>query len=153
MFRNFFILIFVLVLPLTLTACGRGGIPPTQEEIGDNIDAVEDLLEEVNEEYKVRGSCDTIGSSSHCLDYVGSFWTEEQMTLNCQGAGTFKKTTCPYSTNGGCRAGGGTMVETIVWSYDYGGNPITGENVQYETMACNANPVAQWTLPDDLFLD
>ncbi len=152
MFKKFFVLLFVLILPLSMTACVKKNTPTTQDDIEEGVEVANDLLEEIDEEYKVRGSCDTIDDASHCLDYIGSFWTEEQMTLNCQGAGTFKKTTCPYSTNGGCQTGAGTMVETVIWSYDYGGNPIDGENVQYEAAACNANPVAQWTSPDELFL-
>jgi hypothetical protein len=126
-------LLLLLIIPLIMGAgCGKKGEELSQEEIDEGIEVVEDLLEEVEDEYKVRGSCDTIASASHCLDYIGSFWTDEQMKLNCQGAGT--------------------ITESVVWSYDRGGNPITGENVQYEAMACDANPVADWVTADQLFL-
>ena len=147
-------LLLLLIIPLIMGAgCGKKGEELSQEEIDEGIEVVEDLLEEVEDEYKVRGSCDTIASASHCLDYIGSFWTEQQMELNCGAAGTFSKNTCPYSNNGGCQAGAGTITESVVWSYDYGGQPITGENVKYEAMACDANPLGKWVTPDRLFLN
>lgn len=145
--------LFIVLIVLLLVGAGCSNNQSTpKEDMEEGIEAANDLLEEVEEKYEVRGSCDTIATSSHCLDYIGSIWTEEQMILNCQGAGTYNKTTCPYSNNGGCRAGASTITESVVWSYDYGGNPITGENVQYESMACNANPVADWVTPDQLFI-
>jgi hypothetical protein len=145
--------LLILLIPLLLVGAGCNSNSSTPEEdVEEGIEVVEDLLEETGDEYKVRGSCDTIATASHCLDYIGSFWTEEQMSLNCKGGGTYSKTTCPYSDNGGCRAGAGTITENVIWSYDRGGNPISGENVVYEAKACDANPLADWVTPDQLFL-
>jgi len=33
---------------------------------------------------KAKGSCDAIADSSTCIEYYGSFWTEQQMKLQCQ---------------------------------------------------------------------
>jgi hypothetical protein len=146
-------LLLVLILPLVLVGCGQNNNLPTQDDIDEGIEVAEDMLQEIEGEYQVRGSCNTINDKSHCLDYIGSFWTEQQMELNCGAAGTFSKNTCPYSNNGGCQAGAGTITESVVWSYDYGGQPITGENVKYEAMACDANPLGKWVTPDRLFLN
>ncbi|MBT6690960.1 hypothetical protein HOB10_01345 [Candidatus Parcubacteria bacterium] len=146
-------LLLVLILPLAIAGCGKNGNPPTQEEIDEGIEVVEDMLQETSGDYKVRGSCNTIDDKSHCVDYIGSFWTEQQMELNCGSEGTFSKNTCPYSTNGGCQTGGKTITEVVIWSYDHGGQPISGEEAQYEAMACNVNPLGTWVTPDQIFLD
>lgn len=146
-------LLLILVIPLLMGAgCSKNSPTGSPEETQEAIEVAEDLLEEVEDTYKVRGSCDTIASASHCLDYIGSFWTEEQMKLNCQGAGTFKKTTCPYSENGGCQTGAGTITEAVVWSYGHGGKPISAEEAKYEAKACDVNPLGKWVTPDQLFL-
>lgn len=109
---------------------------------------VHELLEEVSDEYTTRGSCNTIDDSSVCIDYIGSFWTDEQMQYNCEGAGTFSKNTCPYSTIGGCKNMDGTVMETVIWYYNYGGDPITEENLPYVSGVCEANPACHWTTAD-----
>jgi len=131
-----------------------GGGCVTEE--GEEIDYEEDvygLIEEIDEDYQVRGSCNAIETHSTCVDYVGSYWeTSEYMKLNCEGVGTFSEDSCPYSELGGCRATPGTMFETIAWSYGYGGQPISEEDAQYQAMACNALETGAWTTPDELFL-
>ena len=144
------LLILFIVILLVGAGCNSSSSTP-EEDMEEGIEVVEELLEDNGDEYIVRGSCNTIDSASHCLDYIGSFWTEEQMSLNCKGGGTYNKTTCPNSDNGGCRTGAGTITEAVIWSYDYGGNPITGVNVQYEEKACDANPLADWVTPEQLF--
>lgn len=145
-------LLLILAVPLLMGAGCSNNKPASQDDIDEGIGAAKEIFEEIDQTYKVQGSCDTIDSASHCLDYIGSIWTEEQMALNCEGVGTYKKTTCPYSNNGGCRTGAGTVMEAVVWSYDYGGDPIIGEDAKYESMACDANPVASWVTADQLFL-
>jgi hypothetical protein len=143
----------LLFFALFLTGCGKDGNPPTQDEIDETVQAVEEVFEEVGSEYKVRGSCNTISDKSHCLDYIGSFWTDEQMQLNCGGAGVFSKNTCPYTDLGGCQTSGGTFMEAVIWAYGHGGQPISKEESGYEAMACNANPMGNWVTPDQIFLN
>jgi len=134
-----------------LIGCSEG-LPP-EEQV--NYEDVEELIAEIDEsKHKVHGSCNLITSGSHCLDYIGSYWqNEEFMRLNCEsmvgeGGGTFSKNACPYTEVGGCRGTADTVMETILWAYNSGGSPITPEVAPYEQMACNANPAAQWVLPE-----
>jgi len=135
-----FILSAVLLIPLLGLGCND--LPKDQQ--ADYEKDVKPLIEETETaKKKVRGSCDLIAKSSHCMDFVGSIFTEERMKLSCA-EGKFSKNTCPYSKNGGCRATGDTVSESVVWSYDYGGNPIDAEAVKYEAMACDSLVLAEW---------
>ncbi|MDD3896691.1 MAG: hypothetical protein PHU04_02485 [Candidatus Peribacteraceae bacterium] len=125
-------------------------LPPEERVEYEDVEAI--ITETTPEKHKVHGSCNVIASSSHCLDYIGSYWqNEEFMRLNCEGTGggggTFSKDACPYTEVGGCRGTADTIMETIMWAYNSGGSPITPEVAPYEQMACNANPAAQWVLP------
>ncbi len=144
------ILLFLLgIFPLIGLGCSAN-----EEEDINYEDDVFELIEEIDEEYKIRGSCNAIDTHSTCVDYVGSYWGSdiEYMRLNCAGAGTFSENTCPYSELGGCRVAPDTIFETIAWSYDYGGQAISEEEAGYQAMACNALVTGQWTTPDALFL-
>ncbi|MBU0530917.1 MAG: hypothetical protein ABIG32_02060 [Candidatus Uhrbacteria bacterium] len=144
--KNYFFLVFFIAF---FVFAGAGC--PTNEDGTGEVDYEEDvqpLIEEVNEVHQVRGSCNVIAEKSACVDYAGTMWTEEQMRLNCQGAGSFSLNTCPYSDRGGCVATPGTITETVVWSYGYGGQPISEEEAGYAADACNAGPVSNWVSPD-----
>jgi hypothetical protein len=134
------------VLPLVLAGCTDG-----DEDISYEDD-VKPLIEEENPSTAVRGSCNAIPFGSTCVDYIGSLWTEEQMRLNCGGSNTsFSLDACPYSDLGGCRATKGTITETIIWNYPYGGQPFTEEDAGYAAMACNALTVGSWvSSPEEL---
>jgi len=106
-------------------------------------------LIESNAKTKVRGSCNLIEAQSTCIDFRGKVFTEERMKLSCAD-GKFSFDACPYSTLGGCMATPGTISESIAWSYNYGGEPITPEEASYQAKACNALGAAEWVLPDDL---
>ncbi len=140
--------IFFVVAILLVLGGGCNDVPKDQQV--DYEKDVKPLVEESADKSFVRGSCNTIATASHCLDYRGSLWTEEQMKLNCGNAGIFSKDGCPYSDNGGCMAGGGTIAETVMWSYNEGANPIDSETLPYEIGACNALAVAKWVKPEDL---
>ena len=150
--KTIFKTLLILTLALSLSACGQNNQPPTQDEIDETVEAAEELLEEIDETYKVRGSCNLIAKSSSCLDYIGSFWTEENMKPNCAGAGAWSKNTCPYSDRGGCQTGGGTVMEAVVWSYGHGGQPISIEEAGYMAGACNAIIMSKWVTPE-IFLE
>ena len=139
------IYILLLVVSLALTACvGKNG-----EKI-DYEDDVGGIIEERAEDKKgVRGSCNQIPSKSACIDFIGSVFTEERMKLSCAEGG-FYKTTCPHSELGGCQAAAGTMGESIIWSYDRGGQPLSEEEAEFAAKACNASPAARWVKPEDL---
>jgi hypothetical protein len=141
--KNYLPLISVFLLSVLLL--GAGCIPGASEDQQMDEDEIMNIVEEVDGDGKVRGSCSVIDQNT-CLDYIGSIWTKQQMELNCQGSGVFSLETCPYSTVGGCRTGEGTISETIVWSY------LSQEEASYQAKACNALPVASWVMPDDVFL-
>lgn len=142
---NYAKLLLIIPLLFMITGCGKGELPPDQEV---TYEEVKEIIEETNPTGKVHGSCNMISTGSHCLDYIGSIWTEQQMRLNCQGAGEFSFNTCPYTEQGGCQATADTISETILWSYNYGGSPITADVLPFEQAACNTNPAAQWVLPE-----
>ena len=116
------------------------------------IDYEEDVKPLIAEDtgHKVRGSCNTINDQSACIDFIGSIFTEERIKLSCEGVGVFSENACPYSELGGCQSSAGTISESIIWSYDYGGQPISREEAQYQAMACNSLPMGKWVTPDDL---
>ena len=138
-------LLLLIPLIIILTACTEGADPELDEITYDDV---VELLEEIDGDSKVKGSCDLIARDSTCIDYIGSFWTEEQMTWNCLDGAFSTKQTCPYSNNGGCKTTPGLITETILWSYQTGGKPISAEEAVYQAMACNANPVGEWTMPE-----
>ena len=120
-----------------------------EDDYMDMIDAYSDLFEDPNGDGKVKGSCNSVAENSVCIDYMGSFWTEEQMKLNCTGPEvSFSKNTCPYPEIGGCKSGGGTITEIIIWYYPYGGEPITGELIDITRQVCNVTYMSQWTMPE-----
>ncbi|HBK33860.1 TPA: hypothetical protein DEP34_02845 [Candidatus Uhrbacteria bacterium] len=140
---------FFLLLPLIFLGVGCTEDLPEDQQI-DYEEDVKPLIEETHPTTKVRGSCNVIATASHCEDYIGSIWTDQQMQLHCGGTGTFSFDACPYSENGGCRTGAETIAENMIWSYNYGGQPITGEDLYYESQSCDILEGAEWVLPEDL---
>jgi len=137
-----------LVIPVFLIILGAGcSDAPTDQSVNYEED-VKPLIE-TTEKSKVRGSCNVIDSKSTCIDFIGSVFSEERMKLSCA-EGKFSFNSCPYSDLGGCQATPGTISESIIWSYDYGGQPITMEEAGYGAKACNAMPASKWVLPSDL---
>ena len=143
----------IIVLPLCVSLCVLFGFGCSSGDMPEatSVDYEEDVkpLIEENDARKVRGSCNVINTKSTCIDFIGSVFTEERMKLSCA-EGTFSLDACPYSDLGGCQATPGTVAESIAWSYDYGGEPISIEEASYLARACNAMPVGKWVLPDDL---
>lgn len=147
-FKQTFFITAIICALIVLTGAGCGGAVTEDESI--EYEDVEELIEEIDQAYKIRGSCNAIARASQCVDYIGSFWTEEQMKLNCEGVGQFSTNTCPYSEVGGCQVGAGTLAENVMWSFSYGGEPIAGEQIIYASGACNAIPGAQWVTPEQI---
>lgn len=106
-------------------------------------------LIETKKQTKVLGSCNLIDSQSTCFDFRGEVFTEERMKLSCT-EGKFSLDSCPYSDLGGCMATPGTITESIAWSYNYGGQPISAEEAGYQAKACNSLGAARWIKPEDL---
>ncbi len=115
------------------------GTTPLEEVVGE-------LSEPEENDGTVIGSCNAIETHSTCIDYVGSFWAWEIIQLGCSAEeGMFaSRDACPNGSVGGCQLNGGTANEMITWFYDFGGEPIDGENVQFSAMACNATLGASW---------
>ena len=148
MLNKYFCLILGIFIFLPLLGVGCNNVPKNQQV---DYKEVKDIIKESDStKKKVQGSCDQIAKASHCVDFVGSVYTEERMKLSCS-EGKFSKNTCSYSNNGGCRSMEGTISESIIWSYDYGGNPMKGEELQYEIKACNSLSIAKWITPEDFF--
>jgi len=142
-----FLLFLMTASIFFLSGCRDKDVLLTNQQV-DYEEDVKPLIAEKTNPYKSRGSCNAIVKGSRCIDYVGSLWTEEQMKLNCQGDGTvFSLDACPYTEVGGCRATPGTITETIAWAYNYGGDPVDGENAIYAEKACNAIGAAEWAKP------
>ncbi len=147
--KKYLILLSTLLFAILLTAAGCTEDMPDGE--GVEYDEVKELIAE-DGDVKVRGSCNVINDSSSCVDFIGSIFTEERMKLSCEGAGEFSFNSCPYSELGGCQGTGGTITESIIWSYGYGGQPISVEEAGYQAKACNAIPGTKWVTPDEVFL-
>jgi hypothetical protein len=126
---------------------GTGGSEPE----GVSEEEIEQVLQEEGSKRFVA-SCNAIAEKSSCVDYIGSFWADEDLAaLNCQGVGKYsEEETCPYSEFGGCQTGAGTVTEMVIWAYREGPGEYDEESVPYAAAACNANPMAQWIMPDDL---
>ena len=92
----------------------------------------------------LKGSCNAIEEGSTCLEYYGSFWTEEQMRPNCEESGIFSFDPCPSNAIGGCNTGVGTSADMVAWMYLEGGGEMTEESVQYAQMACDATLMSKW---------
>ncbi len=126
---------------------------PEDMQIEDGV-SQEEIAEALKETGKrrVRASCNAIAEKSSCVDYIGSFWDDENLAeLNCDGVGAYSESvTCPYSEFGGCRTGKGTVTEIVIWAYREGPGEYNEESVPYAAAACNANPMADWILPEAL---
>ncbi|MFA5842435.1 MAG: hypothetical protein WC882_02025 [Candidatus Gracilibacteria bacterium] len=144
-FRLILLPLLALTFLLLTPGCGDE-LPPDQTS---NYEEDVKPLIETDEKATVRGSCNFINEQSVCVDFVGSLFTEERMKLSCT-EGTFSLDSCPYSDLGGCQATPGTVSESIAWSYDYGGSPISVEEAGYQAQACNAMDIGKWVLPEDL---
>jgi hypothetical protein len=117
---------------------------------GLSEDEVFDLTEEVGSTNRVRGSCNAIAAKSTCIDYFGSFWTEQQMRLNCTGAGvSFSLNACPYTALGGCNTGAGTIADAVAWHYNRGAHAFNAQTAADATRVCNATPLSKWVKPED----
>jgi len=122
-------------------------IDATEEaKINEDYNLVRELedSEEDKKSGKAKGSCYAIESSSTCMEYYGSFWSEQQIKLQCQGAGTFSKDPCPEDMAGGCNTGVGTMADMVAWMYTRGGGEIDAESMKYAKMACDATMASKW---------
>ena len=117
-----------------------------EQKIEEDYNLVRELekSEDKKMDGKAKGSCDAIGESSTCIEYYGSFWTDLQMKLQCEGAGTFSKKPCPRDFAGGCNTGMGTEADMVAWMYLRGGGEITAESLKYAKMACDATMVSKW---------
>lgn len=109
--KKIFLFIFILLLAGIVLIGGSCGESENGEENG----------EEEKEERK-GGSCNGIEGDSTCIDYTGSWWTESSCT---EEGYYYSPDPCPQPTVGGCKQRPGTANETIIWSYNYGGRPIT----------------------------
>lgn len=100
--------------------------------------------EEKTEERK-GGSCNGIEVDSTCVDYTGSWWTESSCT---EEGYYYSPEPCPQPTAGGCKQRPNTANEKIIWSYNYGGRPLTWKSEVEDVLkpSCTQHPYieGQW---------
>ncbi len=113
---------------------------PTGPGSGDELPGPEEPGPGSGDEANVIGSCNTIDDASICVDYIGSFWATPAIEeANCDGVGVYTKNIpCPQPTSGGCQVAAGTINESIIWYYPYGGDPFVGDLITYAAGTCNA---------------
>ena len=98
-----------------------------------------------NENQNIKGSCPVIEKSSICTEYVGEFWTKEQMDSNCKSFGTVSSTeACDNDFIGGCNIASGTANENTIWYYGRGKAGISETALKNLEKLCNRNPKAKW---------
>ncbi len=121
------------------TGPGSGEEEPGGPGSGEEISESDELRD------KAKASCSAIEKGSTCIEYIGSFWSSNtNAELNCKDAGIYSKDPCPRPTAGGCKVGGGTMNEIMIWHYGYGGDPFTGNVLYSASKVCDVNPLGTW---------
>ena len=90
--------------------------------VGAVCDKKDSGKDEEEEEETMGGSCDSIELDSACVDFIGPFWSESYCT---EEGHFYSEYSCPQPTVGGCQFDKGGESEKIIWSYDYGGHPLT----------------------------
>jgi len=114
------------------------------EEDYNLVNKLEELEDNKKTGSAARGSCNAIIEGSTCIDYVGSMWTEQQMSLNCEGAGIYSAKPCPDGMAGGCNIGLGTITDMVTWFYYTGGGEITPDSLFSAKEVCGMTPMARW---------
>jgi hypothetical protein len=129
----------------------RSEFPSPAKEALDSAEAYGELMEDVSNKNdgKVKGSCNSIATSSICRDYTGSYWTFDRIKQNCRGGGAASRNACPDTEIGGCKSGEGTILETVAWMYEEGGDPITREDQPYMMGVCNMTQDSKWVMPPE----
>jgi len=113
-------------------------------EIGEQLDKAIKDNNLPEDKKKAMRSCNAIENSSTCIEYKGSFWSEAQKEYHCKGSGVLSDKLCESGNIGGCRIGGGSPSDMIVWMYPYGGEPIETDSVKSAKMGCDMNPMGSW---------
>ncbi|MBT3816860.1 MAG: hypothetical protein HOE80_04715 [Candidatus Magasanikbacteria bacterium] len=113
---------------------------PGDENPGNSL---ENIPTKPKETPHIGGSCNLIAKTSTCLEYVGQFWTEEQMGYNCY-EGTLSFDPCEHGEIGGCDIGKNSMTEMVIWMYPYGASPISAKDAEAAKPTCDINPMGTW---------
>ncbi|MBT3230813.1 hypothetical protein HN358_03480 [Candidatus Uhrbacteria bacterium] len=142
---------FLILIPTLVLVGGACQGPDGEVEEVSYEEDVYELIEEVDGDNLIKGSCNMISIGSNCVDFVGSIWTQDMMEMSCSGDGyEFSNLTCPYSDYGGCQSMPNTMSESIAWVYSYGGVAYSAEDAMYAQMTCDSLGVAQWVTPENM---
>lgn len=97
-----------------------------------------------NENQNVKGSCTNIEKTSICTEYIGDFWTSEQIESNCKNLGQVSTEACDNDFIGGCNIAAGTANENTIWYYGRGEANISNTAIKNIEKLCNRNPKAKW---------
>lgn len=121
-----------------------------EEKMNEDNKLVEELID-LEDDKKVgnksKGSCNSIGESSTCIEYYGAFWTEQIIRQGCsESNGIFSTKPCPSGMSGGCNTGVGTMADMVVWMYLSGGGGMTAESMKHASMACSSTLASRWVV-------
>ncbi len=119
-----------------------------EEKMNEDMELVNELLDLEDDKKtgnKSKGSCDSVSESSTCIEYYGSFWTEQVIKMGCsESDGVFSTKPCPSGMSGGCNTGVGTPADMVVWMYLTGGGDMTAESMKHASMACSATMASRW---------
>lgn len=134
----------VVVMLFILVGCGGQKNISSEGNVSDNT--AQSVATTGNNNVKSKGSCNSINVSSQCVDYVGSVWTGQTREMHCGNgqSGELSSNACPVSQNGGCRTGADTESEAIIWSYPYGGSPVTGDLLTTTKKTCEMVSGSKW---------
>lgn len=113
-----------------------------EEQIDEDYKLVrelEDLEEDKKVWKKAKWSCNKQTPDWWvCLEYYGSFWSEQQMKLNCKWGGTFSYKICPRTMDWWCNTWVGTQLDNVLWMYRL------WESKKSAIKVCNASGVSRW---------
>ncbi len=105
---------------------------------------IEDLEDLKKSGLKAKRSCNAIADASTCIEYYGSFWTEEMVRIGCDEWWVFSSEACPRDMAGWCNTAVGTNADMVAWMYTYGGWEMNTESIKYAKMACDATMASKW---------
>ncbi len=119
-----------------------------EEKENADLSLLEELEEsEINKNQgtKLKGSCNSLPDNPVCIEYFGSFWTDQQMELNCSDSGVFSKEPCPTGMFGGCNTGAGLANDFVAWMYPSPDAGALGNEIaKAAQMACDGLVTSRW---------
>jgi hypothetical protein len=122
-------IIFVAMLLLIFSGCTspKSRYLPEFNVNGSNENGKNYTSE--NKVNDVRGSCLAIDELSTCIDFVGPYWTNYLMDIECKKTGIFRQEACPKTDLGGCKINENYVAPIVSWYYKTGGKEFTEDDI------------------------